>query len=74
MTSSRPFRQPVNGPAQAGWPLCDYLAAPIQIDRDHLAGSPVSEPEPALMPARRFHISKAIQQHTAGLRYRVSGL
>jgi hypothetical protein len=34
------------------------------IDCDYLAGSPVSEPEPALMPTRRFHIRKTVQQDT----------
>jgi len=39
-----------------------HLAAAVVVDRDDLARRPVTEPEPALVPARRLHEPQAAQQ------------
>src|SRR6266567_8949674 len=62
VTSRRPSgNQSMDQPRPAGpWPVTRAVA--VQIDRDDLARSPVGEPQPALMPARRFHIGESVQQ------------
>jgi len=54
--------QPVDGPAQAGRSVASDFTVAVQIDRNDLTGSPVGEPQSALVPARRFDISESVQQ------------
>jgi hypothetical protein len=63
--------QPVDRPAEAvarhrgvdlGRSVSDDLAVAVEIDRDDLARASVREPQPAVVPARRFDIGQPVQQ------------
>ena len=64
----RPVGQPVEAERQRAEAAGHHLAAPIEADGEDLAGAPVREPEPAVVPARRLAQHEAGQQQL-GLRH-----
>jgi hypothetical protein len=46
-------REPYRGPTESVGAFSDHLAVAVQIDDDDLPRSPVREPQPAVVPARR---------------------
>jgi hypothetical protein len=40
----------------------DHLDPPFEIDREHLIGTPVGEPEAAVVPAWRLDVGQAVEK------------
>src|SRR4029450_10379016 len=46
-------------PSETGRAGGHDLARAVEIDRDHLAGAPVREPQPLVVPPQRLHVGQA---------------
>ena len=55
-------REPVRRPAAPTAAFCHDLGVPLEVDSDHFVGSPVGEPQAAVMPSRRLPHPQTAQQ------------
>ena len=54
--------EPLGRPAEPGTARRRNLAVPFEVDGQNLLGSPMREPQPAVMPARRLDVRQTVDE------------